>query len=127
MSDPRSPRPSGRLQGDLRSVAALPELRRQPLQQLWRDHLLSGAFRRVDAFEDSQFVVLYPKENAACRRAIDGYRATLTDATSFDTWLLEDVLAFLAAHTSNPWPSQVFDRYCDFAKLDRLLLPEGPA
>jgi hypothetical protein len=101
-------------------------LQRPPLQQLWRDHLLSGAVRHVDGFEDAQFVVLYPRENEACRRAVEAYRATLSDARSFDTWLLEDVLGFLAANTSAAWPALVFDRYCNFTKLTAVAQMEEP-
>jgi hypothetical protein len=100
---------------------SMPALRRQPLQQLWRDHMLTGAVRAVDAFEDAQFVVLYPKDNEACRRAVEAYRGTLSDSSSFGTWLLEDVLAFLMANTTSDWPALVFDRYCDFSKIDRRL------
>lgn len=100
---------------------AMPALRRQPLQQLWRDHLLSGAMRAADGFDDAQFVVLYPKDNEACRRAVDAYRDTLSDASGFGSWLLEDVLDFSRTHATKEWPSLVFDRYCDFSKVDRRL------
>jgi hypothetical protein len=96
---------------------ARPALQRAPLQQLWRDHLLAGAVRAADGFEDAQFVVLYPRDNEACRRAVQAYGATLTEVSSFDTWLLEDVLGFLSANTDAEWPRLVFDRYCDFSKL----------
>ncbi len=112
--------------GCFRSEAGV-SLRRQPLQQLWRDHLLSGAVRDADGFEDARFVVLYPRENEACRRAVEAYRATLTDASSFDTWHLEEVLGFLSANTSAAWPGIVFDRYCNFTKLEALQQTEEPA
>jgi hypothetical protein len=80
---------------------------------------LSGAVRTVDGFESAQFVVLYPRENEACRRAVEAYRGTLADTSSFNWWILEDVLAFLSANTAEEWPGGVFDRYCDFSKLTR--------
>lgn len=110
------------LMGCFRPESRAP-LTRQPLQQLWRDHLLLGATRVVDAFEDAQFVVLHPRENEACRTAIEAYRASLSDTSSFDSWLLEDLLHFLVTNTDAEWPSLVFDRYCDFSKLDRALTP----
>ncbi len=97
--------------------AASAALRRAPLQQLWRDHLLSGAMRVADGYDDTLFVVLYPTENEPCHRAVEAYRQTLSDSRSFDAWLLEPVLQFLAANTSSDWPRLVFDRYCDFSKL----------
>jgi len=100
-------------------------LRRQPLQQLWRDHVLSGALQHVDGYDDAQFVTLYPRDNAACRDAVADYRATLTDTSSFDTWILEDVVDHLASAASTNWLSLVYDRYCDFARLDRALAAEA--
>lgn len=81
----------------------------------------------ADGFEDAQFVVLYPRENDACRRAVEAYRAALSDASSFDTWLLEDVVGLLSASTTAKWPALVFERYCDFAKLTASSPAEAPA
>jgi hypothetical protein len=96
-------------------------LQRKPLQQLWRDHLLSGAIKSADEFEDALFVVLYPQENEACRKAVDSYRVALSDSSSFDAWIIEDMLSFLSKHTADEWPKIVYDRYCDFAKLTSIL------
>lgn len=46
-------------------------LRGAPLQQIWRDHLLCGAMRGADGYDDAQFVMLYPRENEACRKAVE--------------------------------------------------------
>jgi hypothetical protein len=77
--------------------------------------------RVVDGFDDAQFVVLYPRDNEACRKAVSLYRAALDDASSFDTWLLEDVLAYLSSNAAADWPSMVFSRYCDFSRLEKAL------
>jgi hypothetical protein len=97
----------------------LAKLRRAPLQQLWRDHLLCGAMRTTDGYDDGIFVVLHPKDNKKCCDAVTAYRKALSDSSSFDAWLLEDVLKFLSMNTTAEWPHLVFDRYCDFAKLIR--------
>jgi hypothetical protein len=89
----------------------------KPLQQIWRDHLLSGAIRAADEFEDALFVVLYPRENDACRKAVEDYRSALIDDSSFGSWILEDVLVFLSENTSDEWPKIVYNRYCNFAKI----------
>lgn len=97
---------------------ALPRLRAAPLQQLWRDHLLAGAVRLVDGWDDGLFVVLAPRANAACAAAVAAYGATLSDPSGFATWSLEGALELLAAHTDADWPRRVWERYCDFDALD---------
>ena len=61
---------------------ALPLLR-QPgkLQQMWRDHLLVGAHRIVDKFDEAHWVFLYPEANTACSEAVIEYRNSLSDET----------------------------------------------
>lgn len=83
--------------------------------------------RSADGFDDAQFVVMHPRENEACRTAVEAYRATLRDATSFDVWILEDVLAFLVANADAEWPKLVFDRYCNFEKLSTFRQRARPA
>ena len=39
------------------------DLKVQPLQQVWRDHLLAGIHRIADGFEEGFFVFLYPEKN----------------------------------------------------------------
>jgi len=80
------------------------------------DHLLTGAVRLVDGFDEAKFVVL-----------IHAYRRTLSNESSFDTWLLDDVLGFLATSTRERWPTEVFDRDCNFSKLDDALEGCEPA
>lgn len=96
-------------------------LKVRPLQQFWRDHLLAGAIKLKDGFDDALFVVLYPRDNKACDAATTSYRELLEDSSSFDSWLIEDVLNFLSVNTKDAWPAVVYDRYCDFGKIDRRL------
>lgn len=96
---------------------AYASLKQKPLQQIWRDHLLSGAIRAADQFDDGLFVVLYPRENEACREAVEGYRAALSGGSSFGSWVLEDMLGFLSENTTDEWPKIVYDRYCNFEKI----------
>ena len=105
--------------GDLR--------KRSPLQQIWRDHLLCGIVRATDGYDDALFVILYPAGNDHCGRAIQSYNALLTNTDSFASWTLEEVLGRLMATDSRGWAKQVFERYCDFAKLDRALAVNAAA
>jgi hypothetical protein len=98
-----------------------PRLRESPYQQIWRDHLLAGAVRQADKYDDGIFVMLYPRANEHCHVAATNYTTFLSDGSTFACWLLEDVLNLLIAGTASTWPQKVFDRYCDFAKIQRAL------
>ena len=96
-------------------------LRRSPLQQIWRDHLLSGVVRANDKYDDALFVMLYPKANEHCRVAVEAYQASLSNTDSFASWSLEDVVERLLTNGAGTWAQRVFDRYCDFSKIERAL------
>ena len=93
-------------------------LRSMPLQQIWRDHLLAGALRHVDGFDDGFFVLLSPKGNGHCADAVSDYRTCLTNEDSFGKLALEDVVAALRRHTDAEWVELFFDRYLAFDKVD---------
>lgn len=98
---------------------SLSRLQRQPLQQIWRDHLLAGAHLPVDNFDDGFFAFLYPRENTRCAAAIQRYRACLSDDYTFTAWTLESFLNAARLHTNAVWLGLVFDRYLNFEKLER--------
>lgn len=93
-------------------------LRAMPLQQIWRDHLLAGALRSVDGYDDGMFVFLRPRGNAACAEAVKAYQVCLTDDGSFAEWILEDVVEALRKHTDAEWVDQFHDRYLAFERVD---------
>ena len=96
----------------------LDEIRRQPLQQFWRDHLLAGAHKLADGFEDAFFTVLYPEGNADCRTAVQDYRRCLKiGEESFQAWTLEQFVECLKQHSSADWIRRVHRRYLDFLRL----------
>ena len=70
--------------------ARLPGLRKAgPLQQMWRDHLLAGAHRCVDGFDDGFFAFLFPAVNDACSAAVAAYSHCLNDVRTFAAWTLD--------------------------------------
>ena len=91
----------------------LAELRRPPLEQLWRDHLLAGSLiaHPRAGFRESKFVVLCPEGNEAVRRALTRYRACLTDEGTFTVWTLERFLVAATRHGGGDWASMVEERY----------------
>ena len=92
-------------------------LRSQPLQQIWRDHLLAGALKHAGDYGDGFFVFLYPRDNPHCASAIAKYRACLTDFETFEDWTLEGLTSGIKRHTSAGWVEELQDRYLNFEKL----------
>ena len=97
------------------------DVRHRPLEQIWRDHLLAGALRQVDGFDDGLFVFLHPEGNTACAGVVGDYQGCLADTDTFSAWTLGQVVTTLRRHTDAPWVSALHQRYLDFDRIDRLL------
>lgn len=97
---------------------ALPALRRAPLEQIWRDHMLAGSIRLASSsWTSAVFVMLYPEDNAACASAVQQYRAALADETTFDARTLEQIVDAISAETDAPWVDAVRSRYLGWERL----------
>jgi hypothetical protein len=98
-------------------------LRRKPIEQLWRDHILAGSMLLDPApgWEAGLYVFLYPEGNEACRAAAQLYRDCLTNTQTFDAVTLEAVVAAIEAETDAPWIRELRDRYLGWEKIDRLM------
>ena len=92
-------------------------LQKQPLQQVWRDHLLAGSLLAAADFDDGFFVFLYPERNEFCARAVDDYNACFIEANTFEPWTLESVCASVQRNTRKEWIDVFLDRYLNFGKL----------
>ncbi len=101
--------------------ARLPDLKRRPLEQIWRDHLLAGALKSVDGYEEGTFVFLYPEGNSNCAEAVEAYRGCLADASTFDAWTLESLVSSLERSSRATWIDAFRRRYLDFSRVDELL------
>jgi hypothetical protein len=101
----------------------LPSLRRKPIEQIWRDHMLAGSML-LDAaasWETGLYVFLYPEDNEACRHAARLYPDNLTDTRTFQAVPLEAVVDAIEAETDAVWIRDLRDRYLDWEKIDRLV------
>lgn len=98
----------------------------QPLQQIWRDHLLMGSLRHQGGFDDGFFVFLYPKDNQECADAVRAYRACLSASDTFEEWTLERVGAAIKSCTHAGWIDSFIDRYLNFDRLEALQAMEDP-
>ena len=87
------------------------------LQQLWRDHLLMGAYRRVNNLDDACSVLLYPEVNTTCAAVAAAYRQCLSDPHTFEAWTLEAFVSCLRRHTDAEWVRLFYDRYLDLGRL----------
>ena len=96
---------------------ALSDLKTQPLQQIWRDHMLAGIHLHQDHFDDGFFVFLYPKGNLHCAAATEAYSGCLSNGDSFAAWTLEYVAAAIKGNTDDAWIDRFIDRYLNFDKL----------
>ena len=93
------------------------DLNAQPLQQIWRDHLLAGIHRIADRFEEGFFVFLYPQKNTHCSSAVADYERCLTNADTFASWTIESVASAIKRCTDDPWIDLFIDRYLAFEKV----------
>lgn len=101
--------------------AELCRLRGARLQQIWRDHLLMGAHKDEDEFEDAFFVLLHPEVNSYYSEAVEEYLECLCDASSFQSWTLDDLVQRLMTRSSAKWIQSFHHRYLDFSPVDEAL------
>lgn len=101
-------------------VEAMPDLRKQPLQQIWRDHLLAGVTRIQDRFDDGFYVFVYPQDNKFCSEAIQKYLTCLdVGCDSVQVWTLEQLIdAIIAASNEAAWSLDLKQRYLGWERLN---------
>lgn len=110
---------------------AAPALRVAPLQQIWREHLLSRALTGEDRpYARGRFIFVAPQLNGACWAAVDVYAAHLVSTdpivTGFQAVTLEDCLARLVVAGAADLATALHARYLDFERVIDLIVA-GPA
>lgn len=107
---------------------AAPALREAPLQQLWREHLLSRAMVESGLYGQGRFAVIHPAQNVNCASAIRAYRQHLAsqepEASGFQAITLEECLRVLDDIGDAETASLLHARYLDFASIDRAIFAE---
>lgn len=92
-------------------------LRRPPLSQIWRDHLLSIALLNHPErkFNEGVFVFLFPSLNKQCQDGVDEYAKYLTSSddtiSGFCPRHLEDFIHTVADHYNADWSDDLRSRY----------------
>lgn len=113
---------------DLAEVSGLfidplkPALRTNPLQQLFREHLLAEAMLMRGDYDEGRFVVVAPRLNTLVTSATTAYQAELkpidADHSSFAAITLEDVITAIAMAGEEQHAARLYRRYCDFWLVD---------
>lgn len=98
-------------------------LRANPLQQLWREHLLSQAMIKSGLYDQGRFVVIYPAQNNNCDVAVNSYLKHLADPTAsgFESLTLERCLATLREVGDVESAEALHQRYLDFERVERAI------
>lgn len=91
---------------------AIDHLKNAPLQQVWRDHLLT--ISTLKDYDLGFFVFLYPEDNSECAEVVNKYRQYLNndcEKCSFIPELLEDYVATLRKCSGAEWLDLFSERY----------------
>ena len=101
-----------------------PKLRDNPLQQLWRQHMLAEMARQRGDYHAGAFVVIAPRLNEHVHRATRRYvphLAATPDRTQFVPITLESFTEAIRAGGLTHAADWVHRRYCDFSEVDALI------
>ena len=92
---------------------SLNSLMQKPLQQIWRDHLLSIVTKQV--YKEGFFVFLFPKGNSQCQNGVNNYIKHLIsdkeEETGFYPRYLEDIIQHLGQQIQQDWTKELALRY----------------
>lgn len=100
-------------------------LRGNPLQQLWREHMLSQTMIQSGLYSTGRFVVIHPDQNYQCRAGANTYREHLVSAdpqaSGFQVVTLEECIATFRAIGDTEAADALYDRYLDFGKIEKAI------
>ena len=102
-----------------------PALRRNPLQQLWREHLLSRAMIGNGLYATGRFLVIHPAQNHQCAGAVAVYQRHLQsdhpDVSGFQALTLEDCVSAFKAIGDPETAEALHARYLDFERVEQVI------
>jgi hypothetical protein len=97
-------------------------LRTNPLQQLWREHLLAQSMITNGLYDEGWFILIAPQLNHLVQGAAGAYRCQLNEPTErqvlFINVTLEDFIAAMRDAGAKDHAAALFRRYCDFWLVD---------
>jgi hypothetical protein len=105
-------------------------LKQKPIQQIWRDHLLSLAHLKHEKrkYDEGFFVYLFPSGNEECKNGVAKYVEQLNYSdfvskeanekkTGFYPRHIEDFVRTLQLHIHSEWTKELWERYLNFGSL----------
>lgn len=100
-------------------------LRESPLQQLWREHMLSRAMIQNGRYSTGRFVMISPSQNHLCTRAVSAYKKHLASSDSvtsgFQAVSLEDCIDAYRAIGDLDMAHALHGRYLDFGRVEEVI------
>lgn len=116
------------LQSNIFKTDSIEKLKKAPLEQIWRDHLLCLAILgsdRAERYDEGFFVFLYPEKNKECFNGVNQYKQTFlnpdSDENKFYSLTLEEVIKVLKEIENSKWIADFEDRYLCFGKMDSII------
>lgn len=104
--------------------AAAPALRANPLQQLWREHMLAQGLLTNRLYDRGVFVCLAPRLNVGVQRACAMYGTHLAardDVCAFESLDLEQLVAAIRGAGATEFADALDERYFDFTPVHQLI------
>lgn len=96
-------------------------LRTNPLQQLWREHILAQSMIDANLYDEGYFVTIAPRLNYHAQRGIEAYSANLREPQDgkvrFVNLALEEVIEAIRLN-DEAHADALYRRYCDFWLVD---------
>jgi hypothetical protein len=99
-------------------------LRKNPLQGLWRTHMLAQSMLDAGLYDRGVFMLIAPRQNRDVQRAARAYAKRLTNADGKVTFLnveLEDVIDAVRSAGGTELADALFERYVDFSAVHALV------
>ena len=109
-------------------MSKLEELKKKPIQQIWRDHLLALSMSKINKeYDFGDFVYLYPKGNTNCQNGVNKYQTVIKENTEshFIPLTLEKFIEELKKICDENWVSDFEDRYLNFEKINKKKKAKG--
>ncbi len=101
------------------------DLRNAPLQQLWREHLLSRSMIESGLYSKGRFVIIYPEQNNQCASAVHAYQNQLVteapEKSGFQAVTLDKCVEVFRAIGEHKTADALYERYLDFGRVERAI------
>lgn len=98
-----------------------------PLQQLWREHMLSRTMIEQGLYASGRFVVIHPEQNYQCAGAVRGYQKQLASndpaVSGFQVVTLDECVETLRVIGDPATADGLYSRYLDFDRIERVIFP----